>query len=374
MARSLTLMVCLLSMIYVATAFIGCDKSDDDKKETKSYNLAFVVTADFASGVGSFSTIDRLTHEVVKNIGSVSPDATAVYYDGKIYVINRFTYDNIQVLDPEDGYNTILQFSTGNGTNPQDIDFISDGKAYISLNQAPYLLVVNPQSGEELGRIDLSAYADEDGSPEAAQGVLVGGYYYLLLQRLDTLTTWEPVGESYIVVIDTASDSIFGDFTLAFTNPVSPLIEVPGAGRGSRFLVACTGVWGALDGAIEEISITEGAAITSLGALVSEQQVGHDITQIALASADKGYMVTQDLSWMNHVYAFDVKTGELGDEVYISQTGFIPTIAAEPDGMVYFGDQDYIAPGVGIIDPATDELVYAELIDVGLPPAYIIFI
>ena len=48
--------------------------------------------------------------------------------------------DNIQIIDPAQNYATVHQFSTGNGSNPQDISFVSPTKAYVTRLGSPNLL------------------------------------------------------------------------------------------------------------------------------------------------------------------------------------------------------------------------------------------
>ena len=91
----------------------------------------FVVTTDYS--VGSYSTVDLADWFTDNSIGSIHSDAVAQYYRNKIYVINRLYGDNIEVFDVSDLTTPILQFSTGSGSNPQHIAFVSEEKAYVSL-------------------------------------------------------------------------------------------------------------------------------------------------------------------------------------------------------------------------------------------------
>ena len=99
-------------------------------------NTAFVLTADPGRGVGSYSVVDLVTRSVTKDIqrGGVHSDALARSFGGRVYVVNRLRADNIQIIDPQQGYTTPAnaQVSVGNGTNPQDIAFMNANKAYVS--------------------------------------------------------------------------------------------------------------------------------------------------------------------------------------------------------------------------------------------------
>ena len=163
---------------------------------------AIVTTTDFATG--SLATISS-EGEVSVNILLINSDATVVFYSGLVYVINRFGADNILVLDPEDLSNPKVQHSVGNGTNPQDIEFASPDKAYVSTLNSAELLIIDPKDGNELGQIDLSAFADSDGIPEMAQMAMVGDKLFVTCQRLENFA---PTDKSVVVVIDTKTDTI----------------------------------------------------------------------------------------------------------------------------------------------------------------------
>ncbi|HEY6867096.1 MAG TPA: hypothetical protein VI792_07565, partial [Candidatus Eisenbacteria bacterium] len=59
---------------------------------------AFVTTTDFSSG--GLRRIDLSSRTVLAGEASVFTDTRLRWYNGLIYVINRFGQDNIQVVDP----------------------------------------------------------------------------------------------------------------------------------------------------------------------------------------------------------------------------------------------------------------------------------
>ena len=166
----------------------------------------FVLTSDYS--VGSYSTLDLINWTTENSIGYVHSDAGAKYFKNKIYVINRLNSDNIEILNCSDLKKPILQFSTGPLTNPQHIAFISEKKAYITLYEETYLLVVNPSTGDEITQIDLSSYADDDGIPEMSPMVMLNGKLFVAIQRLDRDNWFAPTDKSYIVEIDADEDIV----------------------------------------------------------------------------------------------------------------------------------------------------------------------
>ena len=58
---------------------------------------AYVVESDFSTG--SFSSVDVATRVPSCDVASVHSDARVRWYNGRVYVVNRFGADNIEVLD-----------------------------------------------------------------------------------------------------------------------------------------------------------------------------------------------------------------------------------------------------------------------------------
>src|SRR6185436_6700944 len=99
-------------------------------------------------------------------------DAVVRSYGGLLYVVARLGGDNIQVVDPADGFSVTSQFSTGQGTNPQDLIAVSTTKAYVSLYQpednrsasggddvsVDDVIVFNPVIVDVLKKIDLTPF------------------------------------------------------------------------------------------------------------------------------------------------------------------------------------------------------------------------
>src|SRR5439155_9097211 len=214
----------------------------------------FVLTTDFSTG--ELSVVDLSTREVRVDVAQPpvpSSDARIRWHGGLIYLVNRTgsqSANNIQVIDPTQGYRTVRQFSTGSGSNPSDIAFASPGKAYVSLFGSPNLLVVNPMTGGTIKTISLSAFADADGNPEADRMVRIGRWLYVSLERL---VNFAPTETSLVAVIDTQADTVLdvdpsrpGKQAIVLTGG-NPVTSFEFDRRTSRLLIGCAGQYGALD-------------------------------------------------------------------------------------------------------------------------------
>ena len=361
-----------LAPLVLCALLAGCSANSTITRPVNSApDEAIVLTSDFATG--GLSVIDLDTRVVSSNVGRpVHSDATLRTYGGMIYVVNRFGQDNIQVIDPGTRFATLRQFSTGNGSNPQDIVFASALKAYISRLGSANLLIVDPRTGLERGTISLAAFADGDGLPEMARMALVGNYLFVACQRL---TNFLGVNPSAVAVIDTRTDAIVDvdpatpgvqAIPLNGRNPVTELVYDPGT---TTLLVGCAGLYGALDGGIERI---DPAAFRALGVVATEAVLGGDIGDIAWNGPDHSYAIVSDASFNSSLVAWSPTTGALLDTVY-SPGGFsLPDCEVNGRGELYVCDNRLTAPGVRVFRAGADTLLAGPL-DTGLPPSQIAF-
>lgn len=333
-----------------------------------------VSTTDFSTG--STTSLDPDTKTATLNVEAIHSDAVlrASGVDGLIYTVNRSGGDNIQVLDPCDNFDTIHQFSTGNGSNPHDIVFVSPTKAYVSRYDMTSVLIMNPQTGATLGTINLAAFADADGIPEMDQMFLTGDYLCVLLQRLDRNNFYLPVGTSYMVVVDLATDTVVDmdpvaggvqPVTLLRTNPYSE-VNYRVAGVASIAYFSCVGSFGALDGAVIAVDLAD---VTSQSIILNETAAGGDILDVEIVSDTRGYAIIATPSFTTELIAFNPSTGaKIGGTLYAP--GGYDLNDCEPHdlgGVLLLTDRKATNPGIRCFDLATGAAAGA-LINVGLPP------
>jgi len=358
---------------------LSCDSDSSTSPTLKSAGDTesgiFVITSDFATGSTAFLAPSSETADI--DLLNVHSDAVARTFDDKVYVTNRLGADNILVLDRADLGTAFFQFSVGNGSNPQDIEIISDTKAYITALARAEVLIFNPQDGTELGTIDLSAFADGDGLPELTQMVQFGSRIYVLAQRLQRLENFVPVGTSYLVIIDTDTDTIVDTddsndgvqaVELAAPNPNAIVVI------GSRLVVSEVSSFGDRVGGIEVFDLTAGGDVTSLGLVVDEQALDGDINGIAMADANSGFALIADENFANYVVPFDLATGVVGERLPGLSTGFIQSMAVDGNRLIVGDRGTFDAPeahGLMICDVETNELIVGP-ISTGLPPASIV--
>ncbi|MYB69195.1 MAG: T9SS type A sorting domain-containing protein [Gemmatimonadetes bacterium] len=332
----------------------------------------FVITTDFSTGSTAFLAANAAEAEV--NLLGIHSDAVGHYHDGRIYIVNRLGQDNILVLDAMDLRTPLTQFSVGNGANPHDIEIVTPDRAYVTRYETASLLIVNPQDGAELGEIDLSAFADADGLPEVSQIVRVGDRLYLSCQRLDRNSGWGPVDVSYLIVVDLATDTLVDvdpdaegvqGIALSVANPNSMVVI------GEQIAVGVVVGFGDRAGGVE---IVDTATNRSLGLVVSEEDLGGDITSMVLVDQNRGYAVVADENFANSVRPFDLSSGTVGVPLENISGGFIPNLAVDGDRLIVADRGSFSDPasaGLKLYDAATGAFLSGP-IDTGLPPQDIV--
>lgn len=327
-----------------------------------------VVCTDYVTGKFSVCESDA-PWTATPDVATIHADAVAREHGGLVYVVNRLGADNIQVLDPAQDFATVHEFSTGTASNPQSIAFSADGsRAYVPRQNADDVLIMDPETGATLGAVDLSAWADDDGSCELGDCLAVGDRLFVAVLRLDRDFFWLPVGDSYLAVIDMTTD------TLVDCDPVAPGVQaIPltaadpswELGRAGELIhVSCVGTYGLLDGGVE---LVDPAALTSLGLCVTESALGGDVGDVVWVSATRAYAIVSDASFATHVKAFDPSTG--GD-VWTVQPGggyVYSDMELDANGELFLADRTLGAEGLRVYDADTGEAL-GHLIPVGLAP------
>ena len=196
-------------------ALAGCEGGEAGPADTQGAGVAgsgdrlVVVTTDFATG--AVAAIDLSTGEGKADLALASTDAIPYVHEGRVYVVNRFMSDYVDVLDPADGWSLVAQHAieaVGTevpSTNPQAVGFLDGGLALLTMYGAPELHVYDferPVGEALIDVIDLSSLADGDGSTEATLVIPHGDEAWVAVQRLDRRDGWAQAAPDLLVRID----------------------------------------------------------------------------------------------------------------------------------------------------------------------------
>ena len=340
---------------------------------------AVVLGANFTDPIGTLGMVPLNQRDAVSsNLVSTHSDAMVRSFGGLLYVVNRLGADNIQVVDPAD-FSVTSQFSTGIGTNPQEIVAVSPTEAYVTLyqpeeNQTERLEVddlirMNPRTGEILQTIDLTPFTANDGERHARASALleVGGDLFVAVQDLPGNLALPPDQPGKIVRIDLASGRIEAAAILEGRNPFA-MAHSPTTGM---IYIACSEFFD-LASPYGGIEIFDPATMRT-ERLLADEGLGGWMGDLEV-TGPFGFVVVGSPDYSsNELIRFSLEEPDGSVEVLYVSDSYIQEIAVSPDGLLLVGDRDPRVNGVIFFDPATGEQ-QGDPITLGLPPSSIAFI
>lgn len=353
------------------------DRSPWDYAQPRGTRLA-VAAANWTDPIGSIATIDLSDFSVTQAL--LTTDGTDVVvrtFGGRIYVVNRFGTDTVQVIDPAD-FRVIANYSVGAGSNPQDIWVRSDEKAYVTRLDAQSdasntddVLIINPLTGAVTGSIDLTPYTADDGDQlaRAAQMVGVDATLYVLMQDLPSnlLNSADQPGK--IVVIDMATDEVVGSITLEGRNPsditYSPVTEKIYVVNTGVFVNFVTDVNDAYGG----IEVVEPGTLQTEGIAIDDADFGNYLMNIVIGE-DRAYTIVNGMT----LASFDIDgLVVISANLYTSPGFFMPDFTVEEDGRVLVTERDVNDAGIVVLDGANGNTIAGPLGVGALPAAVSIY-
>lgn len=344
---------------------------------------AVILGSSFTDPIGTLNLIAvNPPRTVTSNIQTTHSDAVVRSFDNQLYVVNRLGADNIQVVDPSLNFAVTNQFSTGQGTNPQEIIVINPAKAYVTLYQpednrseelaVDDLLVVNPSSGKILKTIDLTPFTGNDGErlARAASMVRVGNRIFVAVQDLPGDLSRPPNQPGKLVVIDTAIDAVVGLIFLAGRDPIA-MTYSPQTGKiylaDADFFDPNSSYGG--------IEAVDPSAVVTEGIVIDDLLLGGTPGEIEMAGTG-GFVVLSSLDpdQGSSVVRFDLTHPEESAIQTVYQgKAYIQDIAVDENGLLLVGDRDPEVNGILFIDPESGNVLDGP-ITVGMAPSSIAFI
>ena len=159
--------------------------------------------------IGALATFDSERVLLTENIASISGDPALVMDGGWLWQLNRYQYDTLRKYDPNNLLIPVDEVSLASdigSSNPHDVAVCGEA-LYVSLYGRNYISILEVDTLSQIGSIDISAWADDDGIPEASSMVVLNDNLYLGLQRLDRNAGFTP-RTSIILQIECASQIV----------------------------------------------------------------------------------------------------------------------------------------------------------------------
>ena len=289
------------------------------------------------------------------DVAMVGSDASLRWWAGRLYVVNRYGGDNVQVIDPAT-YATVRQFSVGNGSNPHDIAFASATRAYVTRYDATDLWIVNPATGAHTGTISLAGFADADGNPEMDRLMMAGPLLFVSLERIDRDHGYAPADTALVAVIDTRADTLLDcdparpgvqAIALSLRNPFTAFQFDAAA---SRLLIGCAGAFGALDGGVERI---DPVRLASDGVAITEAALGGDVTDVVWGSAALSWAIVADAASNTRLVSWSAAAGSVTATLWNPGGYELADVELSDAGELWVCDNSFASPRVRVFTAAT---------------------
>ena len=290
----------LFCVISGSIMLSGCFDQGLDPESSSGGAKLFVAESDFISGYLEWMSVES---RKMSSVGlSIHSDAVVKTFSGYLYVIERYGADNVLKLDPSKSGQSSIKYQKhiGDNWNPQDMEFLSDTKAYIANMNEPKITIFNPSKGSIVGHIDISNYTfepDSNTSPYANGLQLVGSDLYVLLQRRNG---FNPGASTLILKINTATDKVIDSISLTFENGYAMTYADDAlyiTSPGNAYLIG--------DGGIEKVDLSTKTVST----IIDENKLGGNPNHIVHKDGTRFY-VTSYVEWKKvKVVELDAATG-----------------------------------------------------------------
>lgn len=203
--KSVMLICSLLSALFLC---ISCDKDDPaPTPDSEKHNFLFVNNLETSAYLGTFKDL------------SVSQVNNNDAYE-HIMGVYPFVYKNIILLpegkkgdkvhkyqrDDEGRLSFVKTLTFSQASNPGEISFVNENKAYVSLSGRGKMAIINPTTLEQTGEIDLTSYAEGDNNPDPGVTIIRDGKLYVALNQ--AVTQWTSAPGGYVAIIDIVSDKV----------------------------------------------------------------------------------------------------------------------------------------------------------------------
>lgn len=235
-----------LTVCSLALLTVGCKKDDNNttqnilKGGSGKYLLeTSVKNPDGMSGssyLQLFSklsgSIDNLQAEQIEFGSSIQVEGKSVYlFDTMKGVggITQYTYDpTTKKLTKGANLAGLSNSMVGH------LEKVSATKAYVPMYTQGVVWIINPQTMQKTGEINLAQYAHSDSSPEPAMGIIRDGKYYLCLNQINPGAGWQPYADYQqcdVAIIDPQTDvveKVVSETTTKLTFPTRPMAQCKG--------------------------------------------------------------------------------------------------------------------------------------------------
>ncbi len=195
-------------------------------------------------------SIQKVSGTTVTDVGTEAASGGGVALDvadSVLYILNQKTSVVTAFKGGiQDQEHLVFQTSVGTGTNPYQVTKAGN-KLFVVRWETNNLLVLNATTGDSVGSIDLSAYANSEGKVKASAVSFEGGNLWILAQGTRSDYSYDT---ARVIVADTGATKASSAISLGLINPQQM------AFLNGKLYVVSHGTWDTVsNGGIEVIDV-----------------------------------------------------------------------------------------------------------------------
>ena len=318
----------LLAGSTLALYMQGCSDSGTSANNDNPFKASVYVFGSNRTDAGELRWIDE-DGEVSEAKVSLYQDSRIFPIDGKIFVLEGLSIDNISVFDPSKNKVT-AQIKLDDSSNPVDVVKANDDEVWVALQNAPKIVKVSVEKKKVINKIKTKDFIQGKAiSPNVVDLEVTGDTLIALFQRMDE--NWGTPAPGLIALYTLDEGKLLDTIRLAKYNP-----QTMGFAKGKLYVGSIAG-YSTEDNGIEVVDLAKKKS----SVVVDGKKLGGGVFSMALNSGDGIAYVAVYEAWGTITLA-QVNLSDKSIKKIKGISNIIGSLAYDSDAeTLYIGNDDY---------------------------------
>lgn len=318
----------LLAGSTLALYMQGCSDSGTSANNDNPFKASVYVFGSNRSDAGELRWIDE-DGEVSEAKVSLYQDSRIFPIDGKIFVLEGLSIDNISVFDPSKNKVT-AQIKLDDSSNPVDVVKANDDEVWVALQNAPKIVKVSVEKKKVINKIKTKDFIQGKAiSPNVVDLEVTGDTLIALFQRMDE--NWGTPAPGLIALYTLDEGKLLDTIRLAKYNP-----QTMGFAKGKLYVGSIAG-YSTEDNGIEVVDLAKKKS----SVVVDGKKLGGGVFSMALNSDDGIAYVAVYEAWGTITLA-QVNLSDKSIKKIKGISNIVGSLAYDSDAeTLYIGNDDY---------------------------------
>lgn len=318
----------LLAGSTLALYMQGCSDSGTSANNDNPFKASVYVFGSNRSDAGELRWIDE-DGEVSEAKVSLYQDSRIFPIDGKIFVLEGLSIDNISVFDPSKNKVT-AQIKLDDSSNPVDVVKANDDEVWVALQNAPKIVKVSVEKKKVINKIKTKDFIQGKAiSPNVVDLEVTGDTLIALFQRMDE--NWGTPAPGLVALYTLDEGKLLDTIRLAKYNP-----QTMGFAKGKLYVGSIAG-YSTEDNGIEVVDLAKKKS----SVVVDGKKLGGGVFSMALNSDDGIAYVAVYEAWGTITLA-QVNLSDKSIKKIKGISNIIGSLAYDSDAeTLYIGNDDY---------------------------------